>query len=472
MHRTRTMFRTIAISCVVVIAIVAATGCRSFDGEKVRAEHARDYRQALAEKTAETVAPERALGLEDCIRIALENNLNVRSAEIQARIARLDRKIAFANFLPTLDLSYMHYEFDPTISIELPDTDPIRIEKVRSLTWQANASIFNPATWFLYSMRKRGAEIAELVTDYTRQMTVLQVTVDYFQCLSLEEAGQALDSELAAAVELEKKLRALAQEGLVRPWQADQAKVLVQARQIERNRTQRSLRQAKASLLAAMGLSPLAPITLRVETPLDPPAASLEELVLEALLCHPQLRIADRNVEIQREQVKIALADFLPKLFGFVYRPEAIDDFGAGSIEWIYGLTGTMTLFNGFANINAYKAAREHREESFLEREQASLAVILEVMKAHLMVATAQEQVTLAQNAFDAASQRFTDTRQQWQEGLVGSSELLDVTAGRDRAHAQAINARFQYQVSTATLLNVMGKTRIDYEEPNHDGQS
>jgi outer membrane protein TolC len=448
-------------------------GCRSFDGEKVRAEHARDYPQALAQWTAETVSPDTPLGLEECIRVALQNNLSIKSAEIQARIAKLDRKIAFANFLPQLSVGYSHYEFDPSLSIELPDADPMTIEKVRSFMWQANASIFNPATWFLYSMRKRGAEIADLVTDYTRQMTVLQVTVDYFQCLSLAESEKALASELAAAVEMEKKLRDLSHEGLVRPWQANQAGVLVQARRIERDRTRRSLTQAKANLLATLGLSPLAQISLRTdEAPLDPPVSSLEDLVLEALLNRPQLQMADRNIAIQKEQVKIALAEFLPKLFGFVYRPESLEDIGPSSNQWIYGLSGTMTLFNGFANINEYKAARQRREASFLEREQATLSAILEVMRAYLTVATAYEQVALAQSALDVATQRFAETEQQWREGLVGSSDLLDVTARRDNARAQATAARFQYRVATATLFNVMGKTRLDYEEPHHDDQS
>ncbi|MBN1361078.1 MAG: TolC family protein [Sedimentisphaerales bacterium] len=463
---------SIAPAYVAMMTAIALAGCQSFDGEKVRRQHAQDYPQALAEKTAETIPPEATLGLDDCIRLALQNNLSVRSAEIQARIATLDRKIAFANFLPRLDLGYMHFEFDPAISIELADSDPMTIEKVRSLTWQANLSIFNPATWFLYAMHKRGAEIADLVTDYTRQMTALQVTMAYFQCLSLAETERALASEVAAAVEMEEKMRDLAGEGLIPSWQADQANVRVQARQVERERTRRSLRQAKANLLALLGLSPLAEITLRAEAPLEPPGGSLEDLVAEALLYHPELRIADRNVEIRKEQVKIALADFLPKLFGLLYRPEAIDEFGAGSIDWVYGLSGTMTIFNGFANINEYKAAKQRRVESFLQREQATLSVMLEVLRAYLTVTAAQEQVTLAQNAFEVATERFKEAEQQWREGLVGSSELLEVAAGRDRARAQAIGARFAYQVSTATLLNVMGKTRIDYEEPVDDSQS
>lgn len=183
-------------------------------------------------------------------------------------------------------------------------------------------------------------------------------------------------------------------------------------------------------------------------------------------------RFADRNVEIQKEQVKIALADFLPKLFGFVYRPESLDDLAGGSVDWVYGLNGAMTIFNEFANINEYKAAKERRQDSFLQRERATLSIILEVLRAHLTVITAQEQMALVAGALEVATERFNETEQQWREGLVSSSELLEAAAERDKVRAQAIGARFQHQVSTATLLNVMGKTRTDYEEPDYDGQS
>lgn len=116
--------------------------------------------------------------------------------------------------------------------------------------------------------------------------------------------------------------------------------------------------------------------------------------------------------------------------------------------------------------------ARARREESFLEREQASLAVILAVIEAHLNLQTAAQEMQLAEENVKVASAEFAELQQKWREGLVNSSELLDVTARRDRARMQAINARFQHQVGAATLLNVMGKTKIEYEEPEHDGAS
>jgi outer membrane protein TolC len=152
--------------------------------------------------------------------------------------------------------------------------------------------------------------------------------------------------------------------------------------------------------------------------------------------------------------------------------PDMLEDFVSTSDQWTYGLSGTMTLFNGFANINEYKAARAHRSASFLAREQAALTLMLEVVSAHLALQTAAEQETLARRISDVAVKRFTETQDQWREGLVNASALLDAMSEREKARVQAISARFQYQVTTATLLNVMGQTQIDYEEPEHDGAS
>jgi len=321
-------------------------------------------------------------------------------------------------------------------------------------------------------MHARGAEIADLVTEYTKQLTVLQVTAGYFQCLCLEEYQRALDSQIKAAETLKKELEAFQTEGLVSAWQAEQAGVLLLARQIERDRTRRARAQAQADLLTTMGLSPLAELSLRPEASVEPVTASLEELVSEALLCHPNLRISDRAVAIEQQAVKVAFASFLPVFQGFATRMDSSDSFLKYSNYWVAGVAGTLSVFNGFANINEYKAARERRQEVFLEREQASLALMLQVIKAHLSLQTAAQERAWAQQNLKVASAKLAEVRQQWGEGLVSASELLDLLAQRDSAHMQAINAGYRYQVSTATLWNVVGKTKIDFEESQHDDQS
>ncbi len=216
----------------------------------------------------------------------------------------------------------------------------------------------------------------------------------------------------------------------------------------------------------------MAELMLEPQTPLEPAAGSLEERIAEALLNHPNLQIADRKVAIEQEKVKTAISNFLPTLLGFASWTDSSDSFLKYSEYWTGGLAATMTVFNGFANINEYKAARQRKQESFIEREQATLAVMLEVIRAHQSLQNARDQVALAQSVLDVASKRFTEIHQKWEEGFVGSPEMLEMTAERDRARMQAIRSRHQYQISIATLLNAMGATRIDYEESSHDVHS
>jgi len=455
-----------------LLVLMLLAGCRSYEGTQTRREHADSYPQTLREKTVVILSQRKTLSLEDCIAIAMENNLDAQSAAIEKRIAKLERRIAFANFLPALSLNYSHYEFDPTISLPLSDDEPLRIDNAKALLWNASVAVFNPATWFLYGMHARGEEIADQVTLYTKQMTALQVTMLYFQCLTLEQAQRSIAADAEAAEAFYAEVAALAKEGLISGWQADQADVYARARKAELARTRRRREQTMSALLATMGLSPLTEISLTEQTPLTPPEGSMEELILEALLNHPSLHIADRQIAIEKEKVKLAISNFLPVLGAFAYHPDSIDSSLAPSNQWIYGLAGTMTLFNGFANINEYKAARQKREKAFIAREQTTLTLMLEVIRARQNLDTAQDQLDLAERAMIVASRRNAEAIQKRKEGLIGPAELLQEAAEQTKAQMQVLAARFQHQVATATLLNVIGKTETDVEVKAHDNQS
>ncbi len=454
------------------VILVLVAGCRSYDGVKIRREHAAGYPAAFREKTDEALLQRQTLGLEDCIAIAMANNLEVRTAGIEKRIAKLDRRIAFANFLPVVSLDYSSYQFDPEISLPLSDDTTVRIDDVQSLLWSASVSVFNPATWFLYGMHTRGEEIADQIVLYTKQMTALQVTMLYFQCLTLEQAERSLTADVEAAEALHVQVAALEQEGLVSGWQTGQAEVYTRARQAELARTRRVHKQTMSALMAAMGLAPLTEITLAPQTPLEPPGGSTEDLILEAMLNHPSMRIADRKIAIEKEKVKMAIADFLPVLGAFAYHPDSLDSSILPSNQWAYGIAGTLTLFDGFANINEYKAAKERREESFIAREQTALTLMLEVIKARQNLETAVDQLDLAERSLGVATRRYTEKIEQWKEGLVNSADLLKEAAQQANAQMQVLAARFQHQVATATLLNVMGKTETDDEDKDkkHEG--
>jgi outer membrane protein TolC len=448
------------------------TGCRTYDGDKIRQEHAAFYPEQLAQKTDDILVDSNGLDLYDCIRIAMDNSLDVRSAELQQRIAKLDQRISFANFLPAVSLGVQKTWWDPLPAVNFGGTGVSLHDKdVREVTWNIQMSVFNPATWFMYNMHTRGYEISELATEYTRQAIALQVTAQYYQCLALEQMVEAMQSRLAAARGLAEELMALHEEGMIPAWQADQGHMMVFSRQAQLRQLRRSLNQAKADLLATLGLSPMQEIILIMQMPLVPPEGALEDLIVEAMLQHPRLAIADRQIAIDKEKIKMAIADFLPQITGFAQRVDTTDSHQVFSNYWLGGVSGVITVFNGFANINQYKAAKAHHQAAFIQREQAALSLMIQVIRAQDQVEAARDQVTLTDLAGNVVEKHVAEFRQQQAQGLVSSSDLLDMVAEADRAGMQRIQAQYQYQTSVAVLMNVMGRTQTHFEESTHEAK-
>jgi len=459
--------------CAAVAAVVTLAGCSSFDGQKIRQEHAENYQLLLDRRTEEVLSGKESLNLQDCIDAALQNNLDIRVAEMRQRVAKLNRDVSFARFLPQVNLNYNYTRWDPQPEIVTGEhSQPMHDERIRDITLNIQMSVFNPSTWFMYSMHKRGEEIAEIAADYTRQMIVLQVTTYYYYCLGLEEIEKVLDSRIRAAEKLAEQLQDYQAEGLVFAWQSDLAHVNLESQKLQRKRIRQLLNQTEGQLLMAMGLSPLGSIQLSPSPPPTPPQGELDDLIAEALLNHPRLRIADREIAIEKEKVKLALTGFLPSLKGFANRVNTTDAFQRYPSYWMMGLSGVLTVFNGFANINEYQAAKENVKKAALQREQTTLALMLEVFRAYQNLQLAQDSIVLVEYNDKAAKAHYDQVYQQWQEGLVDASDLLSVVAEKDLAQMVRINSQFQVQVAIATLVNAMGQTEIDYEEAQHDGQS
>lgn len=459
--------------CAAAAAVVTLAGCSNFDGQKIRQEHAENYRLLLEKRAEEVLSGRESLNLQDCITAALQNNLDIRVAQVQQSVAELDRNVSFSQFLPRVNLNYNYTQWDPQPEIVIGgNSQPMHDERIRDITLNIQMSVFNPSTWFMYAMHERGEEIAELAADYTRQMIVIQVTTYYYYCLGLEEIEKVLDSRILAAEKLSEQLQDYQAEGLVFAWQSDQARINLESQKLQRKRIRQLLEQTKGQLLMAMGLSPLGSIKLHPGPPTIGPQGELEDLIAEALLRHPRLRIADREIAIEKEKVKLALTGFVPSLTGFAGRVNTTDAFQRYSSYWMMGLSGVLTVFNGFANINEYQAAKENVKKAALQREQTTLALMLEVFRAYQNLQLARDGIALAEDNDKAANAHYDQVYQQWHEGLVDASGLLSVVAEKDLARMVRINSQFQVQVAIATLVNVMGQTEIDYEEAQHDGQS
>ena len=456
MNKKRKAFR----SEFVVLALLAVlAGCGTVDYTAMREDQAVAIGARLEAKTAERVSSDRPLTLEDCIGIAMENNLDVRLKDLEVRLAKLDRQAAFGNFLPLVELNSSYSVSDPVQKIKAGGTYIQMSDRDYTYAgFSAQQPIFVPQAWLLYSMRRKGEDISDLLRQRTQQLIALQVTGEYFACLSGMESEDYLRQAVEEAETLLKETRAFEREGLATPAQRMQVETLLLYRRNALADNERNLRQAKADLLETMGLYPFAEFDLAVQTPYSTEERELADLVLEALLNRLELHVADRNIEIQKDETRMAIADFLPNLFGVGSLTYNSDSFLKYSSVWAGGVAGVLTVFDGFQNIQHYRAAREGEEEGFLKREQLCLTMMLEVLKARLQADRAEDQLALARQNLAALELREKEIQARWREGLIRLSEYLNVSTQRDEAKAQLLLARYRQQVALATLADVTGK--------------
>lgn len=442
-----------------LLSLSFLTGCTRFDPARARQAHTDSFQSNLMQRAeAELTKP---LSLEDCIRIAMTNNYQVRKADLDRELYRIGKQVAFTAFLPTVAASggYNVHRKDPLMAEKKFGTGEINV----------TLPIFMPSSWFLYAATRQGYAAAGVAAHYVRQGIVLQTSVNYFNVLVQQDTIAALETQLEAARETAARVSGLADEGLVSYWEGDQARFAAEMRETELNHARRQLAVLRSELLQGLGLPANAPIELSGETGnARLPEESLEDLVLKALSIHPELAIADRQVVIEDHQVRQAFCNFLPVISLFSTGSWTGNDVAVHAENWVSGFHGVWTLFDGMANVARYKAAKVERRQSELERENTFLSVIVGVVAAEAAARDAIEAAHVRKRAYEVSSAKWADYDAKAREGLLPLSDALDARAAMDLVQVALVQSQYQERIAIANLELAMGITLV----PNHSTET
>jgi outer membrane protein TolC len=444
----------------IIIAIgtmTALLGCAT-NYTQIRTGHTEKFTKELTEKSEDLVKAGEPLDLDRCIQIALENNLNIRIADIKGNLAGIDRNIAFSYFLPYVDVQVTRLNNDEQQLMKFGSgAFAMADQNITQAVISAQLAVFNPQTWFLYSAYKKGEDIQDLVTERVKQAIRLQVTALYMACLSQETSGKALTLSVEQARALVKQMEAFQREGLILKSDLDSAKVFLLSQENALLNNRRLQKTTKAELMEAMGLSPLADITLKGAPSFEVADEELADQIYKALINRPEMKISDRYIGVKEDAVKIAIAGFFPVVGLFTEYTYNSNSYYVYENIWSYGVSGVLTVFDGFANIQEYKKAKQERSQAMIEREQQCLKIMLEVIKARDLLKKAQDMKTLLSKQAEVSAKSLKEIEAQWDEGLITASDRLKAVTNNATAEANLALADYQYQVAAASMIDAMG---------------
>lgn len=469
MHAIREIFknmRNLLLMCL-FSALLAATSCATLDDPAAaRAAHSRRMQEELTEAGAQYLSA--PLTLKQCIRIAMEKSYTLRLAALQRRMSELDVAQSFSSFLPQISATVQWTTWSAQQTMQ---RSPIADKSYRELTYGGTMPLFMPATWLLYANRRLGMEQSALTAHIARQSVEYNITLLFYQCLVCEDEIAALKSQVEATQSQYSRLRQMYEEAQIRHWELTSAETQLQTRRLALATRQRNFTLTRARLLQAMGLSPAAADQLRLERGSDdaaPDAPEAEEkLILRALSTHPELSVADRQIVVAENDVRTAIANFLPVASGFLNGSWTSDTIADRTHNLYGGFSASMDLFKGFSKVVTYKSSKIAQRQAQLNRNSLFLSIMLEVISSRTALLDAVDAYELSRLNYSAMKERYEDYLKRYEEGLEPVHEMLDARSDMDAAEEELVASRCQRNVAAAMLRMSLGAM-----EPPADAQT
>jgi len=402
--------------------------------------------------------------LPDAIAFALRNNPRLRSARAAIERARGQEQVAFAPFLPQVDLLGQYGVVSSTLAPGIPGNEGFLLPNGFGTRSYAETEL--GLEWTLYDFGRTGGRYRQAVAR--ERITQLQ----------LARAGQTVEFDVASAyldVLLARASR-LVQEEAVRRAQAFlldtesrrkggvalKEDVLRAEVQLAESRSALVLAReaewgAVARLNNAMGRNaglPLEVVDLQLQPPLP---GALADLLERAASRRPEVDLARQAVAAAQDGRQAAGAQFLPRIFvraaaGHTDGENVISGWQEGA-----GLHVDAPLYAGGRHRGELRSAEADIEAALADAQTILDAISLQVNLAYRAVMSAQARVELARPAVEQSAEALRIVRQRYRAGTATPTDVIDAETAATRAEQRYVSARIEYLSALARLAYVMG---------------
>ncbi|MCC6484269.1 MAG: TolC family protein [Armatimonadetes bacterium] len=216
---------------------------------------------------------------------------------------------------------------------------------------------------------------------------------------------------------------------------------------------------SKIDVQGALDFTPSDEIIRRI---IAPSAAAGSDERLQALLAtarshRPEIEAAEQREAASRALIQAARGEFSPQvnLFGsgdIMDRP-SMDSRGGVT----FGIVASVPLYNGgerSAQVAETKA--EHRKQRE-QQAQVELQIAQEVQSALVSLLAAEQNVTTAQKAVDAAKAEYEAAQKRYEVGRSVVVEVLDSVTAKVRAETNVVQALYEYNLAQDALRRATG---------------
>jgi len=432
------------------------------------------------------------LTLQDCIKIALENNSTLRIAEQRLASAETDVTTATADILPRLNTSFssgMRYSgasvyksvvlkldpisqqpvVDPATGSPIYEQITINQKSSQSKSHSASASLSQNLFDLGSIYGIKAANVNKLSSQYTvkntRLSVILSVKEAYYELLKAIRLNEVYQEAVKQAEEEVSRAQARVDIGISSQAEVLQARVNLGSQRTALINQENTVEMTKANLNNAMARDASLPVEIN-EDKTEPifPNITFADAARTSLENNQALKALNLDVKTSYYNIKAAQTRYLPTIGGYVSYNRNNDDIGrvySSDLDQDFsasiGASMSLNVFNGFADkAGVQKATINNRiaQENYDEQKRNMLA---NVKQYFLQLEAYKDIIDINKQNIAAAEENL---RLQLEKRRVGSGTELEVTQAQTeltRAKSNHVSAEYNAKIAKAQLEQVMG---------------
>ncbi len=424
----------------------------------------------------------KTLMLDEAIKIALENNNQVRVARLE--LIKSEEKLVEARsaLIPQLNLSASYSRYLKKPVLFLPPDSPFGrltggvIEIGFDNSYLGSLALQMPIfAWPVYSgirVANKSRALAEQVYKSISAKTITDVKKAFYGVLLAKEGYKITKMRIDFAEDNLKNVEKMYRQGLVSEYDYVSAQVQYQNLLPLLIQAENNLELAKNGLKLTLGLD----VKQEIDVVGDMEIKDFQEIdhstaLKELYQNNPDLKQAEYQVEISRELVSTEFSGHLPSLFligNFQYQSQA-NDFNFNQYRWIrttfVGLQIQIPIFKGFGTQARIDQARISLQQSMERLTFTKQALENELKNTLYKIDQSKKRIEAQKKAVELAELGYKIARRRFESGVGTQLEVSNAEVNLAQARLNYQQAIYDYLVALSDLERLTGKTKYLTEE-------
>jgi outer membrane protein len=405
--------------------------------------------------------------LPDAIKLALDNNLQIKIAHNKRKMAEEKSSWGYAGYYPQLSLNGGYTGNVDDTELKFLNGETLIRDNARSSGLNASLDFRYPlfdgfARLNTYNSFRESEAIENLHLKASKEDVVKQVIALYYKCSADEALQYVLSEVLKVSVERLSIADNKYKLGVFSKMDFLQARLDYYNDSIALLEQEQHLYESRVMLNRWIGQKTDV-IFKTSELPKEEEKMSLESLNQEAMQANTSLLLLNKNRSMGVLQLKNQQASLYPQidLLGNLNLRRAQTE--AGFVQstrnsgLLYGLSVSYPLFNGFQRQTDRNIAKIHIENTELAISDAQVQLEAELAVLHAQYSRKLQQLKLIKLSYAIASESMEVAKESYRLGSISSLQFRDAQLKYNMAGFALIRAMYEITLAKNNMLYLSG---------------